>query len=200
MRRSLVIAALTVVLATACTSTEPSTSPSTAASSVAPSSSSPAPTSASPSAFETFEPAPAGETGEIAAIRSGFEKFQTTMWLYSIDPDLMDMTQLNAVATGDGEATAWSLITETRAAGRKPVGDVRYYNITITPPATNAQGVRLSKVNYCADPTGLKVLDIKTGELVEGLTPTKVPYVLTMELMSDDSWRVSEYSDGDHSC
>lgn len=197
MRRALVISALTIVLVTACTPTEPSASPATASSSAAPSVSSPTPTS--PSAFETFEPAPAGESGEIAAIRAAFEQFQTTTWLYSTDPDLLDMTQLNEVSTGEGTRVAWELITEGRLSERLPSGALRYYNISITPPATNAQGVRLSQVSYCADPSNLKVTDIKTGEDID-VARNPVPLVLTMQLMSDDSWRVSDYNDGEHQC
>lgn len=199
MRRVLVLAALALVLVSACTRAEPTTS-----SSAAPATSSPSPsvspTSASPTGFASFEPAPAGESAEEASVRAAFEQFQSTMWVYVTDADLMDLTRLNEITTGEGTRVAWGVISDGRAAGTMPVGDLRFYDITITPPATNAQGVRLSKVSYCADPTNLKILDTKTGDFVEGLTPTKVPYVVTMELMSDDEWRVSDYSNGKQAC
>lgn len=204
MRKKSIPVSLAIVglLLAGCGVAEPTPS-ATGADSLTPSSSTHGSPSESPTSSATeasFEPAPSGESEEVAAVRAAFEQFEEIRYLYATHPGLDDWTELNKVSTGMGTSAAVKSIMDGRQAGIIPTGRARFYAINISDPTKNVDGKTLSVVTYCTDPTSLDLVYVDTGEPMENPRTDPYPRKAVMELMPDQTWRVADYQDGDHSC
>ena len=186
-----------LVLLVGCTPSVPGPSPSAPS----PSAVSPTPSlspslspSPSPTVVESFPPAPASESGEIADIRAGWEAYESTMDMYFRDPDLKDWSAL-VVVTADGETErSMDDIATTRELNLKQRGQAIYREVSIGKPKTAADGSRSAVVSYCFDPTRLDLVDTGTGNSVPRTLEDTLVSEVTMKLFPDGSWRAVGYT------
>ena len=185
-----------LVLLVGCTPSVPGPSPSAPS----PSAVSPTPSlspslspSPSPTVVESFPPAPASESGEIADIRAGWEAYESTRDMYYRDPDLKDdFYALSIVTTGGETSRAVGAIAKAREMNLKQRGHATFREVVIDDPTTDENGVRRAVVHYCSDPVRLDMVDTKTGESVP--RSKTLAAQVTMELVPDGSWRASDYA------
>ena len=186
-----------LVLLVGCTPSVPGPSPSTPS----PSAVSPTPSlspslspSPSPTVVESFPPAPASESGELADIRAGWEAYESTRDMYYRDPDLKDdFYALSIVTTGGETSRAVGAIAKAREMNLKQRGHAIFRDVVIDDPVTDKNGVRSAVVNYCEDPSQLDIIDTKTGESIPRTLDDTLVSRVTMHLMPDGSWRAALY-------
>lgn len=192
----------TALLAAACTPSEPEApvepTPTVAESSSepepAPSSSAPEP-SPSPSPVQSFPAADAEETEEQAAIREGWEKYEAELDRYMKDPELTDLTALQATTTGQESIDAVNEIVDMRMEGVVREGDISFRNLQIHEPEVNDSGVNVAVLEVCKDFTQQRQVDAETGEPIEAeegqVFAETVQARLTMEQLPAGNWVVA---------
>lgn len=211
--RLLVLPACAALVLSACTSEdpEPTAVPSTAAPTVTESptpSPEPEPTpseepspvpepSPSPTEFQSFPPAPEGETEEQRAIREGWEEHQRVMDEYLKDPTKRNLLPLQATVTGKADEETVAGYMDFAASGLKRVGNVRFVEVIVGDPYDADDGLRTAEVTYCQDFTGQSYVDVDSGEEALENPIKSMSGVSLMVFDKRERWVVAERRDGE---
>lgn len=210
--RLLVLPACAALTLSACTGEdpEPTAAPSTAAPTVTESPTpSPEPESTpseepspepepSPTEFQSFPPAPEGETEEQRAIREGWEEHQRVVDSYLKDPTKRDLLPLQATVTGVADQEVVESVIQFIESGRQRTGDIAFRDVLVGEVSENSEGQPTAEVTFCQDFTQQQLVDLATGEVVtENLVDT-VTGTSVMVFDSRDRWVVAERVPGKH--
>lgn len=181
------------------TAPEPSPTPTPVITTEAPAPS-PTPTTPSaeptptPTAIESFPDDVTGDSPGQAAVREGWQKYESTVDRFTRDPELNDLTEIQYVTTGQESTDAVQSITRLRQNNLMRKGDPVFRDVEIAEPAANADGVMVSEVSYCFDPKYVQTVDIDTGEQggENALQPDQtLKMKVLMEQLPDGSWRAA---------
>ncbi len=140
-----------------------------------------------------FPDQPAGESGVQAEIRDAWETHEITMDKFTRNPDLIDLTEIQLVSTGQEATDAVQVIARLRGNNLIRKRYVIFRDAVIAEPTTDTDGVTTSEINYCFDPAHLQTVDFDTGQPGESvIQPDQTMKVMVlMEQMPDGSWRAA---------
>lgn len=156
---------------------------------------SPSASSSLSSGHESFPPAPAEESEEVAAIREGWEEYEREDDRFRKDSSLSDFSSLVQTTTGVRTERAISSIRSWREAGVIRVGDLSFRDLAIEAPRQGASGEWQARLTVCKDFTKQQRVVEATGkeyrvEGKENVATMRGHY--TMQRTDDGRWVVAD--------
>lgn len=144
-----------------------------------------------------------GESGEVAAVRRGWEANVRQIDRYIRDSSLVDATELVGTATGEGVSQTLEAVEFYRNSGRTYEGFIEYRDVEITSPKRNPSGVNVAMLTVCNDFSNLTILDsdgkpAKTPKGKVVARTTRSTY--TMEQLPSGKWVVANSDTGRAAC
>lgn len=205
--RLLVLPACAALALSACTGEdpEPTAAPSTAAPTVTESPTpSPEPESTpseepspepepSPTEFQSFPPAPEGETEEQRAIREGWEEHQRVMDEYLKDPTKRNLLPLQATVTGKADEETVAGIMDLYASGVKRVGDVVFRDVAVGDIYVDDEGRKASEISYCQDFTQQSFVEVESGQPVDDEPVETMTGIAVMVFDARERWVLADW-------